>query len=189
MGVRERIALDAPVVLTAEHLGRQFVDHVGGVGAGDLPFDLTLVAVVDQRLRGRDAGRRMGDLVGQHLVFVGAALERGEPADRLADHPIGEIDGVGGGGEVGGHEDHDVSDYRGVTERAISAGSCEHVTRGKHRGVLWIQFRLRPEFGEAGRVGDGNRSTGHRLVYGGGHVGLMGTVADARLARVEGSPA
>ena len=42
----------------------------------------------------------MGDVVREHLMGVGSA-GRGELADCLADHPVGQIDGVGGSGPVG----------------------------------------------------------------------------------------
>ena len=54
-------------------------------------------AVVEQCLGRRHAGCRMGHVVRQNLVGVGAAgLEA-----RRGDDPVGEVDGIGGGGYVG----------------------------------------------------------------------------------------
>ena len=49
--------------------------------------------------------------------------------------------------------------------------------------VLWFEFRVGPGLRRRrrGRWVRRSRSSGHRLVYGGGHVGLMGVVADAAL--------
>ncbi len=120
MRVGECIALDAPVVFAPEDLRRELVDHVGGERARDLAFDLALVAVVDERLGRGDAGSGVRDLVGQHLMLVGPAVERSETANGLADDPVGEIDGVGCSGKIG-HRGHGDRDYRPVTHWAISA--------------------------------------------------------------------
>ena len=61
------------IVLAAEDLRRQVVQHVGGEGAGDPRLEVALGAVVEQRPRGRDAGRGVGDVVGEHLGGVGSA--------------------------------------------------------------------------------------------------------------------
>ena len=53
-----------------------------------------LRAVVEQRSSRLDLGRRVGEVVGQRLVAVGATVGR-QVADRLADHALGELDDVG----------------------------------------------------------------------------------------------
>ena len=54
----------------------------------------------------------MGDVVGEHLVLVGSA-RGGELADGLADHTIGEVDGVGGSRQVGSGDRSHVADVTG----------------------------------------------------------------------------
>ena len=100
---RQRIPLGPPVVLAAEDLRRQVVQHVGGVGAGDPRLEVALGAVVEQRACGRHAGRRVGHVVGQHLGGVRPA-EFAQPAERLGHDPVGEVDRIGGGGYVGSGE-------------------------------------------------------------------------------------
>ena len=112
VGVGERIALDAPGVLAAEDLAGQVVEHVGSERARDLRFDLALRAVVEQRSGGGDAGCGVGDVVGEHLVLVGSA-RGGELADGLADHTVGEVDGVGGSRQVGSGDRSHVADVTG----------------------------------------------------------------------------
>ncbi len=87
----------------SEDFRREVVDHVRGERARDLAFDLALGAVVEERLGGGNSGGCMCDLVREHLVLVGAAIERREPTDRFGDHPVGEIDGIGGSGQIGRH--------------------------------------------------------------------------------------
>ncbi len=191
VGVGERVAFDAPGVLPAEDLGGQVVEHVGGEGAGDPRLDVALRAVVEQRPGGGDAGCGVGDVVREHLVDVGPAA-RGQLPHGLADHAVGEIDGVGGSGQVGS------GDRLAVMPQNLPAGTRRgHLSsRSSHRAlarcadgdrvrVLRIEFgcgtrvrRARP-----GRLGSALAAGGHRLVYGGGHVGLMGIVADAALGR------
>ncbi len=100
---RQRIALDPPVVLAPEDLRRQVVQHVGGEGARDPGLEVALGAVVEQRPRGRDAGRGVGHVVGEHLGGVGST-ELGQAAECLGHDPVGEVDRIGGGGYVGSGE-------------------------------------------------------------------------------------
>ena len=112
VGVGECVALDAPLFLAAEQLAGEVVEHVGGERTGDLRLDLALRAVVEQRPRRGDAGRGVGDVVGQHLVHVGSA-GRGELADGLADDAVGEVDGVGGSRQVGSGDRSHAPDVTG----------------------------------------------------------------------------
>ena len=64
-------------------------------------LDVALAAVVEQRSSRLDLGRCVGEVVGQHLVHVGPAVG-GEVADALADDAAGELDDIGGGGQIGG---------------------------------------------------------------------------------------
>ena len=64
-------------------------------------LEVALGAVVEQRLRRGDAGGGVGDVVGEDLVRVGPTAGR-ERADGGADDLVGEVDGVGRGGQVGG---------------------------------------------------------------------------------------
>ena len=106
MRVAKRVPFDAPVVFAAQDFVGHVVQHVGGVGAADLCFDLAFVAVVDERFRGRNGGCCVGDLVGEHLMNVGAALECSESSDRLADHAIGEVDGISARRQVRSSNSH-----------------------------------------------------------------------------------
>ena len=100
MGVTQRRDVESPQGLAAGDPGDEVVHHVGRERAGDLRFDLALRAVVEQRACGVHLRRRMGEVVGQGLVAVGATV-RGQVADRLADHALGEVDHVGCCVEVG----------------------------------------------------------------------------------------
>ena len=107
---RQRIALGTPIVFAAEDLRRQVVQHVRRVGARDPSLEVALGAVVEQRPRRRDAGRRVGHVVGEHLGGVGPA-ELGQVAERLGHDPVGEVDRIGGGGYVGSGEHRPVLLY------------------------------------------------------------------------------
>ena len=87
---------DTPPVFAAEDLGGELVQHVGRECAGDPRLDVALRAVVEQRSGRLDPRRGVRDVVGEHLVFVGATLERGQSTDPFPDDPVCEIDGVGG---------------------------------------------------------------------------------------------
>ena len=53
----------------------------------------------------------------------------------------------------------------------------------KHLRLLWLAIRRRPRsFAAAARLGELAGAAGGRVIYGGGHVGLMGAVADAAMA-------
>ena len=100
MGVGERVTFDAPRLLASEQLRRQLVEHVGGERAGDLRLELALGAVVEQRTSGRHTGSCVREVVGEYLMNIGST-GGSEVPDGLADHAIGEIDGVGGSRKIG----------------------------------------------------------------------------------------
>lgn len=64
---------------------------------------VALGAVVEHRTGGFHLGCGVGQVVGQHLVYVGPA-GGGEVADPLAHDPTGKFDDVGGGSQIGGGE-------------------------------------------------------------------------------------
>ena len=101
VGVAQGSLLEAPHRLAPAQSGDQVVDHVGRERTRQSRLDIALRAVVEHRPRRGDLRRGVGEVVRQHLVHVGAATG-GEMADGLADHAVGEVDGVGGGDEVGG---------------------------------------------------------------------------------------
>ena len=104
-------------------LRRQVVQHVGGEGTGDPGLEVTLGPVVEQRFRRGHAGGGVGDVVREHLVHVGPAAG-GQRADRGAHDLVGEVDGVGRGGNVRGRDfrgSHGSRDYWAVTGRTFSA--------------------------------------------------------------------
>jgi uncharacterized protein (TIGR00730 family) len=79
-------------------------------------------------------------------------------------------------------------DYRGVTARTFSGRaesslSCDDVDVASIGVFCGSNFGVDPRFrAAASDLGRAIATEGHRLVYGGGHVGLMGAVADAALA-------
>ena len=187
----ERVALDAPHGLASDHLRRQVVEHVGGEGAGDASLEVTLGAVVEQRLRCRHPGGGVGDVVREHLTARRARRSPRAHGSRLRRpgrrgrwrRPRRERRGAQSMPEVmaarllGGNPP-DL--FGGGRPRR----ACDDVTRGEHRCVLRIELRYRSALSRGGGRCSGERSPtgGHRLVYGGGHVGLMGAIADAALA-------
>ena len=146
---RQRRRIDAPQLLATDQLADEVVHDVGDEGARDPGLDVALGAVVEQRLGGGDGRRRVGQVVGEHLVHVGTAGGR-QLADRGADRLVGELDDVRGGGEVGrgdgdGVMPANVTD-RGDRATAPSGGvrtwadGC--VMRGV-RGVRVLRFQRR----------------------------------------------
>ena len=97
---RQRHRIDAPQLLATDQLADEVVHDVGDERARDPGLDVALGAVVEQGLGGGDGRRRVGQVVGEHLMHVGTAGRR-QLADRGADRLVGELDDVRGGGEVG----------------------------------------------------------------------------------------
>ena len=63
-------------------------------------LDVALAAVVEHRPSGLHLGRRVGEVVGEHLVHIGSAVG-GEVPHGLADHAAGELDDIGRSGQIG----------------------------------------------------------------------------------------
>ena len=139
MRVGKGVSFDAPVVFAAQHFAGHVVQHVGGVGAADLRFDLALVAVVDQRLRRGHGGCSVGDLVGEHLMNVWTTFKRCKSSDGLADHAISEINGISARGQVRSSYSHGCREYPSVTESFTIVRPCQPVTRVKHLCVLRVE--------------------------------------------------
>ena len=66
----------------------------------------------------------MGEVVGEHLVDVGSPGCR-EVAHGLADHAVGEIDGVGGSGKIG-------SGDRSHAQNLPAGSGRGHLSRNRH---------------------------------------------------------
>ena len=81
--------------------------RVGDEAAGESGFVVAELAVVEHRMRGRDAGRGMSEVVGEHLLTLGSA-ELGQPRHGAGDRTLGERDGLAGGGEIGGRHGRSV---------------------------------------------------------------------------------
>ena len=99
---------------------------------------------------------------------------------------VGQFDRVGCGGDVGcSHAG--CTDYWAVTSGTFSAAlaarsACDDVGVASIGVFCGSSSGSNPRFGEAAvDLGRALADQRHRLVYGGGHVGLMGTVADAAL--------
>lgn len=189
--------IKAPQALTAAQPGDQIVDHVGGEGTGDPRFDVTLAAVVEQRSCRFHLGCGVGQVVGEGLVGIGAPAVT-EVADCCADNSLSEIDDIGGGVQIGNGHDGDCSEGRCSTLirstdslrfaligwQAVAMSSLGPLIRparicvycGSNVGSV-------ASFHDAAQaLGEAMARRGIGLVYGGGHVGLMGVVADAVLA-------
>ena len=117
--------------------------RVGHERAGERRLELALGAVVEHRPCRLDRRRGVGEVVGQHLLGVGTAVGR-QGADPIGHHGSGQVEGSGGGGEVGrgahrrgrlptGHQATHIGVERGV---AHSAG-------GSHQGVRVLRVEPR----------------------------------------------
>ena len=87
VGVAQRRGRQTPQLFATAQTGDQVVDHVGRERAGDPCFEVALGAVVEQRSSRLDLRRRVGEVVGERLVAVGATVG-GQVADGLADHAL-----------------------------------------------------------------------------------------------------
>ena len=149
-------------------------------------LDVALGAVVEQRPRRRRSRCGVGEVVGEDLVGIGpAALV--EAAHGGADDAVGERDDVGRGRQVGQWwRASRRRRYRAVARRAAGSTPGAYPLRavarlvgvfcGSNAGALAGVRRARPATRRRR-----SPAAGIGLVYGGGHVGLMGAVADAVL--------
>ena len=123
---RQRRRIDAPQLLATDQLAGKVVHDVGDECARDPGLDVALGAVVEERLGGGDRRRRVGQVVGEHLVNVGPAGGR-QLANRGADRLVGEIDDIRGGGEIGRggrwrHAAEDTGRWRGSSMPSLFLG-------------------------------------------------------------------
>jgi hypothetical protein len=81
----------AELLLAAQDAGRHVVDGVGDERAGDAGLDRALVAVLDDGPGDVDGGGGVGQVIGDRLVVVQAALA-GEVAGGGGDDRLGLLD-------------------------------------------------------------------------------------------------
>ena len=100
-GARRRIpaGLDAPERLPPGHPTHEVGDDVGHERGGNAGLDLAPRAVLEGRLRRGHRGGGVRHVVGDDLVGVDAAARPYRGAG-LVDQALGQVDRVGGAGEV-----------------------------------------------------------------------------------------
>ena len=186
--------------LAAAQSGDQVVDHVGGEGTGEAGFEVALGAVVEHRPGGGDLGGGVGQVVGQHLVLVGStgrrrwriALPTTLSASSMASAaPTRSLAGSPRAGRhvvlasIRGYRDAVETGKRLVTASDANVAGWRMRSEPTTRICVYCGSNAgtSPAFGEAAhQLGSALAHRGIGLVYGGGHVGLMGLVADAALA-------
>ena len=189
--------VDAPQLLAPGEPGDQVVDHVGGERARQPGLDVALGAVVEQRPGRCRPGRRRGR--GRRPTPAGRRARRCAARWRTAraDDAVGQLDRVCRGGQVRGG-------MRPMRSTRLPTAVLRRLRRSRRDGPpsrVCQAVRMRsepttrlcvycgsnagasPAFGDAAQqLGSALAHRGIGLVYGGGHVGLMGIVADAALA-------
>ena len=93
--------LDAPGRLAARHPAGQIGHDVGHEGVGQCGFDRAVGAVLEGGPGGGHGGGGVGHVVGHHLIGVDPAVGAHGGAG-LVDQLLGQFDGAGGGGQIGG---------------------------------------------------------------------------------------
>ena len=101
----EDLPVGVPQLFPTDDPADEVVDDVSGEGARDRRLEVALGAIVEQDPSRRHGGGGVGDVVGEHLVDIGAAsvTQGGDPA---GDHSVGGGDQLRRGSKVraGGHE-------------------------------------------------------------------------------------